>query len=421
MAVRLKVVEGPNAGTIYFLGEGESKVFGRSSSADIQLPDPLLSRHHVMVRGSPAGGLVLDLDSSNGTYLNGRLVKEAPLETGDKLKIGNIVLECELERRGAFAQAALDKVETVRALVFCSRCHRGVLLGERAPLPWEAFVCDECKHRGQPLDERVIVGYRLEEKVGEDATGPLYRAEHVQLGRKALVRFFAPSKGAVDSRALETFLREAGIAGKLSHPNIVETFDAGEKDGLYYIVEEWIAGADLEERLRGPGGPLPVEDVLHIAGKIASALEYAFAQGIVHRNVRPSSIFMGEYGVVKLGDFGLAKTIGGGAASASGITKAGEWKGQANYLPPEQLISETMVDQRSDIYALGASLYHMLSGVPPYDAPTAMRVVRRIGEGDLAPLADVAAKAPKMVRALVERCMERDPARRFQSPREVVA
>src|SRR5207245_1207347 len=120
---------------------------------------------------------------------------------------------------------------------------------------------------------------------------------------------------------------------------IVETLDAGEKDGLYYIVEEWIAGSDLDERLRAAGAPLAPEDVLHIAAKIASALDYAFAQGIVHRNVRPSSIFMGEYGVVKLGDFGLAKSIAG-ASSASGITKAGEWKGHANYLPPEQLVSE---------------------------------------------------------------------------------
>ena len=420
MAVRLKVVEGPNPGTIYFLGEGESKVFGRSSSADVQVTDPLLSRHHVMIRGSPTGGIILDLDSSNGTFVNGRLVKEAPLDSGDKIKIGNLVFEVELERKGPFAAPHVDKVETVRALMFCSRCHRAVTLGERAPKPWEAFLCDGCKKGHAAFDPTIVDGYRLIGKVRDELTGPLYEAIHLERGRRTLVRFFAPPQGTVDARVLETFLREARIAARLSHPNIVETLEAGERGGLYYIVEEWIEGGDLDERMKDLGGTLGPDDILHVGARVAAALDHAFAQGIVHRNVRPSSIFVRVDGVVKLGDFGLAKAFGG-SSSPSGITKAGEWKGRANYLPPEQLISESMVDQRSDVYALGATLYHMLTGKPPYDAPTAMRVVRRIGEADLTSIMDLAPGTPKALRALIERCMEREPPKRFQNPRELGA
>ena len=142
MAVRLKVVEGPGAGTIYFLSDGESKVFGRSANADVHITDPLLSRHHLMIRASPSGGVLLDLDSSNGTFLNGRLVKEAPLDSDDKIKAGNTVLEVTIEGLRSGVPEPGDKVETVRALIFCSRCHRAVCLGERQTLPWQAYVCD---------------------------------------------------------------------------------------------------------------------------------------------------------------------------------------------------------------------------------------------------------------------------------------
>jgi hypothetical protein len=419
--VRLRVVEGPNAGTVYFFGEGDSKVLGRSSTADITIPDPLLSRHHLMVRGSAEGALLLDLDSSNGTFVNDRLVRERHLASGDKIKIGNVLLEAEVEGRAPLAAGVTDKVATVRALMFCTRCMRAVqAASESAAGPWEPFVCDACRRGGPSFAPDVIEGYRLLEKIGDAPDGPVYKAEQRSLGRPAVVRFFAPSGGTVDSRALEQFLREATLAGRLSHPNIVETIDAGERGGLYFIVEESLEGGDLAARLR-PGSPrLSVDEALSIAAKVAAALEYAFAQGIVHRNVRPSSIYLGPYGVVKLGDFGLAKSLAG-RESQSMLVKTADLLREANYLSPEQLAQSANVDQRADVYSLGATLYHMACGAPPFDAPSPLRVVRRIGEGDLAPIASLAPDAPKPLRALIERCMEREPGRRYQTPRDVLA
>ncbi len=426
MPVRLRVLTGPLAGTIYFLAEGEGKVFGRSTTADVRVHDALVSRHHIMVRGSAAGGILFDLDSSNGTFLNGRLVKESSLETGDQIKVGSTTFEVSVERRAREAPPeAGDRVETKRALVFCTRCLRATTApeGEEAAVapPWEPFVCDQCKGKatGSPLDAALIDGYKLVEKVGQDPRGPLYRADQLALGRAVLVRVFAPLEGAVESRALEMFLREAQLAGRLTHANIVETLDAGECRGVYYIVEEWIAGQDLEERLKAAKGPLPLEEALEIAARVAAALDYVHGQGIVHRNVRPTSIFLGEYGKVKLGDFGSARPISP-KASGSGITKPGEWRGQANYSPPELLLSASPVDQRADIYSLGATCYHMVTGHTPFEAPTAMKVIRRIGEGELTAIASLNPAAPPAVRALIERCLEREPKQRFAAPRELL-
>jgi len=416
--VRLRVLEGPNQGTVYFLGAGESKVIGRSGTADITIADPLLSRHHLMVRGSQEGGVLLDLDSSNGTFVNGRLIRETPLASGDKVKLGGVLLGVELEGRAPIAPGSGDKVETVRALIFCSRCMRAVNAGNDPPHPTIAFVCPACRSGEKTLDPDVIDGYKLLRKIADDPDGPVYKAEQKSLGREAIVRFFAPSMGTVDLRVVEQFMREAALAGRLSHPGVVETIDAGERRGVYFMVHESLEGGDLGARLKAAGGPLPIDEALSIAAKTAAALEYAHGQGIVHRNVRPASIFLGAYGVVKLGDFALARALAG-QISPSAATRPTEWRGEANYTPAEQLASSTASDHRADIYALGAVLYHALSGHAPFEAPTPMRVVRRIGENDLTPLAELAPQTPKVARALVERCMEREPGRRFQSAHEL--
>src|SRR5206468_3002447 len=134
--------------------------------------------------------------------------------------------------------------------------HRGVILGEHQPPPWEPFVCEDCKKgRGKPLDAELITGYRLVAKVGEDPRGPLYKATQLgQVERPVLIRIFAPAEGTVDSRIIEHFLREAMLAGRLSHPNIVETLDAGERNGIYFICEEWVEGPELAARLRAARG-----------------------------------------------------------------------------------------------------------------------------------------------------------------------
>ncbi len=432
MAVKLRCVEGENPGAVYVLGPGESRVFGRHRSADVVIADPLLSRHHLMVRVGEGGSAVaLDLNSLNGTFLNECPIDEAPLSHGDRLRIGAQVFAVEIDRPPAGA-APLDSADTVAAMVFCARCHRAMEAPSRRHAPWKTFVCDRCREaEGSTLDARAIEGWVLLRKVRDTAYGPVYEAaEDAPGGRRGLVKLIAPEK-VVDRRAMELFTREAAIGQKLVHPSIVQLIATGERNGLYYLIEELPPGRALSDHLRERGA-LPPREALFVAREVARALAFAFERGVVHRNVHPAAIFLGPgdapeaaalglaYGRVRLGDFGLAKPLNSEKSGTSGITKAGEWKGVLNYVAPEQLANAATVDQRADVYGLGATLYHMLSGRAPYEATSPLRTLRRIGEGDLTPLLALAPATPPPVAALVARAMEREAARRFQSPKEML-
>src|SRR5581483_5241953 len=159
------------------------------------------------------------------------------------------------------------------------------------------------------------------------------------------------------------FLREAATASALVHPNIVRIYERGEFAGTFYLVMEYVHGETLHSYIARTG-PLPVKFALHVARQIASALELARTCGIVHRDVKPENILLQEDGTAKLADFGLAKQVLGMSQSSASHPELA--LGTLSYMAPEQVRSSSTVDHRADIYSLGASLYHMLSGKPPF-------------------------------------------------------
>src|SRR5215217_6437152 len=215
---------------------------------------------------------------------------------------------------------------------------------------------------------RVVAGYRIEELIGRGGMGLVYRAEHLNLRRRAAIKIIAPEL-AEASGFRERFNREARIAAALQHPNIVTVYDAGEADGLLYLAMQYIEGSDLASVLRSQGRLRPYR-ALDTCRQVAAALDAAHALGLIHRDVKPANVLV-EGRRAFLTDFGLTKRLEG---SRSQITRAGDVVGTIHYVAPEQ-IEGRQVDSRSDLYSLGCLLYHSLVGEVPYPRESDVAVI----------------------------------------------
>jgi hypothetical protein len=256
------------------------------------------------------------------------------------------------------------------------------------------------------LAEGTIVGhYRLIEQLGEGGMGVVWRAEDVTLGRHAALKFL-PTSLSRDAAARERMLVEARSASQLDHPNICTVYEVGEtEEGGIFIAMACYDGPSLKGRLGE--GPLPPETARDLVAQIARGLAAAHARGIVHRDVKPSNIVVTDEGVAKLLDFGVAKVEG------VALTRTGTSLGTLEYMAPEQ--ARGQADARSDVWALGAVLFEMLTGQRPfrgaYDGAVLFEILH--GAPDLAALER--AGVPPPLAEVVRRCLQKDPDERYPS------
>jgi serine/threonine-protein kinase len=260
------------------------------------------------------------------------------------------------------------------------------------------------------LRERVeLGGFQLLEKIGRGGMGAVYRARQLSMDRVVAVKILS-RRLSKDRDYVERFIREARAAAKLDHPNIVQGIDVGESSGYYYFAMEFVNGETVAEKIKR-AGPLPEKEVLTIGAQVARALEHAHSRaGVIHRDVKPQNILIDPNGVAKLADLGLAREA---AKDETSVTHPGIALGTPDYIAPEQIRGAADLDGRCDIYSLGATLFHMLTGRPPYTGETPNVIMaKHLTEPAPDPAAHGVRVAPATA-AVVRKAMRKDKAARY--------
>ncbi|HEX4521496.1 MAG TPA: serine/threonine-protein kinase [Gaiellaceae bacterium] len=261
--------------------------------------------------------------------------------------------------------------------------------------------------------QTVVGGYRIVEPLGRGGTSVVYRAEHVRLGRTAALKLLAPALGESDNRH-ERFLRESKLAASLDHPNIVPVYDAGEENGLLYIAMACIEGDDLKTLLVKEGA-LPPRRALRIVSQVAAALDAAHARGLVHRDVKPANILIGDGDRAYLSDFGVVKEI-----AEVGTTRTGSFVGTIDYCAPEQIEGRD-VDARADVYALACVLYECLVGTPPFHRSSDVAILNAHLHAPPPKLSKAAPDLPPALEPVLAKALSKSPLDRYASCGEFVA
>ncbi len=413
MKVTLSVTAGPHTGREFEFVEHDTFLVGRSSQAHFRLPkkDPYFSRSHFMIEVNPPLCRITDLNSHNGTFVNGQAVSELDLQDGDLIDGGVTTLRVQL-----------DDVPSAR--------DTRLAIG-RSPPPDSADQTGDAEDQSsRPVavgatteefltGEQLFAGYRLIRELGRGGMGVVYLAETANDSTSVAVKMMNPGQ-AIPQRDIELFLREGEVLSQLRHPGIVRYLDSGEFAGRFYIATEYVPGRNLSDLLEELG-PLPVARAVGVACQLLDALDYSHRRGFVHRDVKPGNLIVntvrGE-DAVKLADFGLAKVYQ--SLRSSGLSFEGEMGGSFAFAAPEQITNFRGAQPASDLYSVASTLYTLLTNQHVYDFPkTVSGIVLKLLHEDPIPIHQRRADLPRELERIIHQGLQRQPERRFASAAEM--
>ncbi len=412
MFLVLTCASGLHRGEVIPIEHGSRLTIGRSSQAGRKIRDTHLSRIHLEVDFTGDRAVVRDMDSRNGVFVNGLKVKQKTLSDHDRLLAGEQVWDVAYARD--LMQLSEEAEETASFLDQpnpCVHCGRSITLATFAEGEVRErggdYLCPDCSVVVS-FETKEFNGFEVHERLGAGSAGMVYRATQLVLGRVVALKVLRRRDG-LSPRTEARFLREAQTISRLDHPHIVKVYDASGFAGGYFIVMEYFLAKDLQSMIEEHGPPA-IAIAMSIGLQMCDALAYAAKEGVVHRDVKPANIlYRAQDGVAKLSDVGLAKRVG-----VSAGTRDGEGVGTPCYMPPEQVHNARNVDHRADVYSLGASLYHLLSGRYPIIANNLHDFMTGIMQRDPPPLERFNPSLPPELCAVVRTAMKKKPEERFQ-------
>ena len=345
---------------------------------------------------------------------------EAPIlppDWEDLSRLVDAILDVPPEQRDALIEQLTAgnaaRAETLRAIV--ADCERGLPLLDR---PAQEQFGQLASEPDTLLPEIVADRYRTGRELGRGGMARVYLARDMKHGRDVAIKVLRPELS--QSLGHDRFLREIEIAARLRHPNIVPLYDSGEVGGALYFVMPCEEGPSLRERLRAQG-QLPIDEGLGILRDVARALAYAHEHGVVHRDVKSDNVMLSSDAAV-VTDFGIAKAVSAALTDggATELTQTGSAIGTPAYMAPEQASGDPATDHRADIYAFGCLAYEVFTGNPPFHSLSKHQVIASHLMTVPPAVSELRPEVPPGITGLIARCLEKDPAARPQTAREVL-
>ncbi|MCG2725572.1 MAG: serine/threonine protein kinase [Elusimicrobia bacterium] len=257
-----------------------------------------------------------------------------------------------------------------------------------------------------------FAGCKILKKIGQGGMGAVYKAQHLTLDKTVCIKVLAPNLSK-DSRNIDFFLREARSVAKLEHPNIVQVYDFGRKNDVYFIIMSYINGRGLDAVIK-ENGAFSVEKATDIIISVLEGLEHAHSKTIIHRDIKPANILLDQDGKAKIVDFGLARSI----TEEKELTMAGEMIGTAYFMSPEQCLA-TKVDHRADLYSIGATYFYLITGKYPFEGKSSIEVTHKHISEPLPSILRLLPNTPLWVSKILEKSMSKKAEDRYQTAKEL--